>query len=414
MEFLDVIVLILLSIIAGVLFCVLFYFRMIKNIANKNMAKICYFAFILLAFILNPLAKAGYDIFTVLNPQYNKHFVSILQKSIITPKPKPATKNKNIVYIYLESFSRNYLIKFPNLTPKINSLTNKIDFVNISQADGTVVTIEGLFGSQCGLPLFYYSYKKDGEGNRKFPKNIKCSSQILKEQGYYTYFIKGADLEFEKTRDFLNSRAYDEQKGKTELLKQQNFLLNEWGVNDDDMFDIAFSDFIRLSETKDKFLQVVLTVGTHVPNGFISKKCQNLVYEDEKNAMLNAVKCTDFLLYDFIDKIRKSKFGKNTIIVVQNDHLAPYGLIKGIDEKKLSDSNNLFFILDDDIDGVQIVENKGSSLDTFTTLLGYIGILDEMHFGRNILKIKSLHETLKNPNQIYQISMPLIPNLSDK
>ena len=51
-----------------------------------------------------------------------------------------------------------------------------------------------------------------------FTQNIVCASEILHSLGYHTYFIKGADLNFQGTRGFLRQRGYDEIKGRDEIL----------------------------------------------------------------------------------------------------------------------------------------------------------------------------------------------------
>ena len=54
--------------------------------------------------------------------------------------------------------------------------------------------------------------------SENFTKNIVCASEILHSLGYHTYFIKGADLNFQGTRGFLRQRGYDEIKGRSEIL----------------------------------------------------------------------------------------------------------------------------------------------------------------------------------------------------
>lgn len=249
------------------------------------------------------------------------------------------------------------------------------------------------------IAIFYNTFwkKTDNKVNLVNAKpdfkstNIVCATDILKENGYYAYFIKGASLGFQNTNKFLEARNYDEFYGKDELLKRGAQNLNEWGVDDDEMFDIAFNDFLRLSEKNKKFLQVILNIGMHTPNGFISKKCSDISYLDGSNPMLNATKCTDFLVASFVNKIRSSKYSKNTIIVMQSDHLMPHLLTNGlVKDKKMENSKLFFTILDDEINGTKEIKNYGTSLDTFTTLLGYIGISDEINLGRNILKEKSV------------------------
>lgn len=157
------------------------------------------------------------------------------------------------------------------------------------------------------------------------------------------------------------------------------------------MLDVAYGDFERLSEAGKPFLMGFITLSTHSPNGFISKSCEDLYYNASDARMLRAVHCTDKLISEFIEKIRSSKYGKDTIIIVQNDHPLFYsGDIGGDFGDKLKGSKDLFIIFDEDLNGEFTIDKRGTSFDTFTTVLGYLGILDEMNFGRNLLARDSL------------------------
>ena len=163
---------------------------------------------------------------------------------------------------FLESFDRAYTDErnFAKLTPHLNALKNRIDFSEIHQVVDTGFTIKGLFGSHCAANYTFASAKDMASEN--FTKNIVCASEILHSLGYHTYFIKGADLNFQGTRGFLRQRDYDE--------------INEWGVDDDDMLRVAWNDFERLNKVGRPFLFSLLTIGTHTPSGFIPRSCEGL------------------------------------------------------------------------------------------------------------------------------------------
>lgn len=406
--------LIVLFILAIVLFCIILYKKLCSYNKYLKFAEVFCLLFICLAVYFNPLTKSLVEIYQFFNPEFHPKISENLEKSLSKPKILNTNFNKNIVYIYLESFSRNFIANYKELTPNLNSFDNRLDFININQIpQGAGITIEGMFASQCGLPYFLTKYgKKNDNGGvdlenakPKFPKsNIICAPDVLQKLGYHTYFIKGADLGFQNTDMFLKSRNYDEMYGKKELIKRGAKNINSWGVDDDELFNFAFEDFIKMSEKKDKFLQVILNVSMHVPDGFVSKKCNELLGLSS-NEMLDAVKCTDFLLGEFINKIRSSKYSKNTIIAIQNDHLMPYMVANGVDSKKIENSKMLFMILDDSINGVKVIENYGSSLDTFTTFLGYIGVTDEMNLGRNILNKDSIDKSEGNIQMLYKAAM---------
>lgn len=382
------------------LFSLIFYQKIALKLTKNFKFATLFFIIFVVAFIFNPTIVAIYKIYMLINPP-----IIVLKASIYphlkVPMPKPATKDKNIVYIFLESFNKSYTNPqiFPNLTPYISNLTHKIEFTNISQSPGASITIEGMFSANCALP---YVFNFKNADKNAFYTNIKCASEILKEQGYYTYFMKGALLEFQKTNEFLKATKFDETKGRAELVAQGATNINEWGVDDDEMFEIAWADFLRLSKSKKKFFQSILTVSTHVPNGFIPKSCQNLSYEKHDIQMLRAVKCTDMLLSKFIDKIRSSEFSKNTIIVLQSDHKVPVGKFASLQD------GLVFIILDDDIKENIFIDTKGSSIDTMTTLLGYLGILDELNLGKNLFKFDGFY----NANEpIFVSAAKLLPHI---
>lgn len=74
--------------------------------------------------------------------------------------------------------------------------------------------------------------------------------------------------------------------------------------------------------------------------------------------MLRAVKCTDMLVGNFIKKIRSSEFAKDTLIVIQNDHVVPYIQSSKETYDALIHSSKgggmLFMMIDDDFEGVKL------------------------------------------------------------
>ena len=70
----------------------------------------------------------------------------------------------------------------------------------------------------------------------------------------------------------------------------------------------------------------------------------------------------------------------------------------------------LFMILDDDIAQNQYISIAGSSFDTWTTLLGYMGILDEMNFGRNLFKMPTVLQD--TPPALLTYTMRILDKIS--
>lgn len=53
------------------------------------------------------------------------------------------------------------------------------------------------YRSICAFPLNFFS-KFETEREAMKTQKIICATEILKNQGYYTYFMKGFDLNFSK------------------------------------------------------------------------------------------------------------------------------------------------------------------------------------------------------------------------
>lgn len=410
MTFINYIVIIVLLILSFILFLVIFYKKIGQILrTSKIFATIC-FGCVLSSLCINPLSVALTKLYFQMYPP-----VWSLKNDIYPflkiPKPQMPQNRPNIVYIFLESFNDSYVKNniFPTLTPNLASLQNTMLFEKVARSPGAQITIEGMFSSFCGVP-YLFSFKNPS--NNDFGKNIKCASHILKDLGYHTYFIKGANLEFQNTDRFLDAMEFDERFGRAELAQRGAKNFNEWGVDDDEMLEFAWEDFLRLSHENRPFLQTILTISTHSPNGFVAKSCENLqgnfnesFYdksgEDREITMLRAIGCTDKLLGEFINKIRKSEFGENTIIVLQSDHPTP--IIEQSDKifKLAQSSGGLYFAINDPKITQNIrISRQSSTIDIFTTVLDYIGVLDEMQLGRSALKYDSLYNSMNSANYV--------------
>ncbi|MDD3463411.1 MAG: sulfatase-like hydrolase/transferase [Sulfurospirillaceae bacterium] len=167
---------------------------------------------------------------------------------------------------------------------------------------------------------------------------------------------------------------------------------------DDNLFDIVFNDFQKLSKSNKKFALFVSTMDTHHPYGHVSKGCKQNRYKDGSNSMLNAVICSDELISDFVKKIQNSSFGQNTIIVISSDHLAMHNM--AINELEKGNRKNLFMVLDPRVEKGKEVEKKGTMLDVAPTILPFLGYSSDVGLGRDLIsEMPSLSTTFPNLNR---------------
>lgn len=338
--------------------------------------------------VFNPIVHSLYDYLDPYHPIADDSFEEYYRKPQIIRDP--TKQAKNLVYIYAESLEQTYFDEsvFPGLMVGLKELQQQsIHFSNIKQVHGTDWTIAGMTASQCGIPLVTPSHGNSMSGMDEFLSSAICMGDLLSEEGYQLNYLGGAHLDFAGKGKFYNSHGFSNVRGKQELLpllSESNYQ-NAWGLYDDSLLAIAYDEFLRLSQSKEKFGLFMLTLDTHHPDGHPSKSCKGIRYKDGSNPILNAVACSDYLLSSFIRKLKNSPYAKNTVIVLVSDHLAmrntAFDSLKRHKERK-----NLFMVFDPTEGEVyQEISTIGSPLDIAPTLLHFIGYSGDIGLGRDLL-----------------------------
>ncbi len=334
-------------------------------------------------------------------PDFNEFYVN--------PHLQKNSKTRNFVLIYAESLERTYFDeeKFPGLIENLKEIENKsISFQNVYQDEVSHHTIGGLVASMCGIPLISDFRLNLLNELGYYLGGTDCFSDLLFENGYDLSFLGGADLGFSGKGNFFKTHQFQNLKGLNEMtpLVFDPLYRNNWGYFDDTVFDLAYEEYRRLVQSENNFGLVLLTLDTHHPNGFISNSCKGFTYGDGKNPILNAVKCSDYLISDFVRKIRASGLDKNTVIIIASDHLAMNNT--AIDELNELDRKILFMVnTPENTSG--IIKNYGLSLDIGASILPFIGFIGEIGFGKDISKIS---ESEKRKSELLQA----LPHYSSK
>ncbi len=250
-----------------------------------------------------------------------------LNTKAIFPDPGFQAKGQkyNLVLIYMEGLESIYSDPqvFPDLTPNLNTLRqNNLWFSNMEQTQGASWTIAGMVASLCGTPLLYQG-NAHGQDilTQGFLQKAICLPDILAKAGYHQVFMGGAQHEFAGKGAFLKTHHYHQVYGLNELKPQLEdpSYLNDWGLFDDSLFDLAAQKFVQLSRQNQPFNLTLLTIDTHHPKGYQSKSCK--AYPHSKDQILNAVHCTDQLIQRFLDKLSTNPKWQQTLVVLVSDHL---------------------------------------------------------------------------------------------
>ncbi len=365
-----------------------------KRITNRTIA----LTILALSIIFNPFYK---DIYGLLSDRSNNYQVdknSFYEQDIIFSDTR-----KNIVFIYLEQIERTYLNEdlFPNLLPNLKTLEKQsISFTNIDSPRATNWTIAGMVATQCGVPLLTpIASENSMSGMDKFLPLANCMGDILNEESYTLHYIGGSDLDFAGKGNFYKTHNFDSVEGWYELenkIKDTNYR-SPWGVYDDELLDIVYDRIEILSKANENYGLFALTLDTHHPNGYISASCENKIYGDGTNSILNSIHCVDELIGKFMEKFLNSEIYNNTTLVLLSDHLA----LKNTASEVLKNANrsNLFMIFDKDAKP-QLISDIGNTFDIGPTVMSFLGAnTNGLGLGRNLITNESLSLDL-NINEV--------------
>lgn len=295
--------------------------------------------FAVLAIVLHPTLSSIID---VMNPAESNEspIIDFYQPPEITGYPK---KLPNIIWIYGESLERTYFNEsaFPDLMPNLKKLEREsLSFTDIAQIGSVGFTIGGIVASQCGVPLISAGSHTNSMGAMPvFLPGAVCIGDLLSRNSYQLEFFGGADPMFAGKGKFLKGHGFREIYGKDKLipkLPDKNYV-SDWGIYDDSLFGFASNRHKELVASQKPYGLFVLTLDTHHPSGHIPKACEGMTWGDGKNALLNAVHCSDKLISDFVRET--SARDPEALIVIASDHLAmwndAYDILQPLERRDL-------------------------------------------------------------------------------
>lgn len=281
-------------------------------------------------------------------------------------------KKRNLIVLYLESMEENYADPSAvgdNLLPNLSQMPDALTFEGFHQLDTQDYTIAAQIAGLCGVPYKVTALKNSAELQSFLPELV-CYPQILQKNGYRTYFMKGADLEFARTGIFLIQHGFADIAGQEELTAAYDLADNiykgtSWGINDNTLYNLARRKLTQIAAQNEPFMFSMITLDTHGPDVYLDKLCTSL-FEDDRDIIL----CADKMAAEFINWIRSQPFYENTTLVVIGDHPHTGGnpLYKKEKERKIV---NLFFNY---VDKPITTNRQWTTLDLPATILSSMGI----------------------------------------
>lgn len=362
----------------------------VRQRTNKHYGSIISLLIALFSIIISPALLQ----FTQYNTPPAEIDGSDFERYYVIPESKIINPQYNLVYIYAESLERTYFDKetFPRLLPELTALKHEgVDFSGTEQYPATDFTIAGIIASQCGLPLFAPTDLSGKKASQGFFSSSVCLGDILKNSGYETWFMQGANLRFADKDVFFNTHGIDHAWGLAESGQENDFSVqNAWGLYDDVLLENVWRQFEHLSNQKTPFALFTLTLDTHPPKGFIPATCSMKYKKNGREVdALTSVLCSQREIAKLIKRIQASPWADKTIIVLSSDHLVMPNMTVAVDYLNKMPRRDLFVIFKSGM-LPKVIADKRSTLDNGATVLELMGGDNAIGLGRSSLSQPSL------------------------
>jgi len=135
----------------------------------------------------------------------------------------------------------------------------------------------------------------------------------LKEAGYQTLFFLTSNPQYDNMNAFLLSNHID--KIYSEYNYPEDKIVNNFGVQDDFLFQYGIEALDTLSRKEEPFLATFLTVSNHPPY-IVPKEFEDIGDTDKKRMIAFA----DNSMKQFMDAAKEEEWFNNTIFLFLGDH----------------------------------------------------------------------------------------------
>jgi len=299
-------------------------------------------------------------------------------------------KNKNVVFILVESLSGSFLKEFgnkENITPFLDSLAQKSIFFEDLYATGTR-TVRGMEAVTLCIP------PTPGQSIVKRPnnQNLYTVSNVFKTRKYYCNFFYGGDGYFDNMNAYFGGNGFtifDRGRGSvlSDEIKTVRHNINDnevtfenaWGICDGDIFNKMLKVADAQYKAGKPFFNFVMTTSNHRPFTYPSGK----IDIPSGTSREGAVKYTDFALKELFKKAKTKPWFKNTVFVIIADHCASSA---GKDEIDVANYHIPAFIVNLPENQNQKITKQCSQIDLWPTLFSlFHWNYESDFFGKNVL-----------------------------
>ncbi|WP_306120593.1 MULTISPECIES: sulfatase-like hydrolase/transferase [unclassified Roseitalea] len=282
----------------------------------------------------------------------------------------------NLLHIFLESSEATLREPaFGDVLGPLDSFAGRgLQLTDLREAALTNWTLAGQVAAHCGVPLMpigLISLNSFHVIEGGFLSGAECLGDLLSRDGYETTFMKAAPLGFAGTDKFVASHGWRNRLGYPQLRPDYPLGGSEWGLDDEDAYDAAYREVVRLAGSGGPWALSLTNIGGHAPRGYVSRSCHGRPSVDAiADPTLKAFRCTHELAAELLTRLEEGGYLENTVVVVQSDHLAMRNSIYRA--LKRHDRRNLFFAFGPGIEPERI-DRPMTMVDVYPTILELIG-----------------------------------------
>jgi phosphoglycerol transferase MdoB-like AlkP superfamily enzyme len=245
--------------------------------------------------------------------ELNNHF-----NPLVTPSDSVPFRNKNVVVIILESFSKEFVGAYnkdlntsqdTRYTPFLDSLISVSSSFRYSMANGRK-SIDAMPSVICSIPSIEVPYILSHYSGNK----VNSLPNLLREKGYYSAFFHGAPNGSMGFDAFANQSGFDDYFGKDEYDNNDDFD-GIWGIWDEKFLHYFAK---KLDSFKPPFYTTLFTLSSHHP--YQLPKEYKDKFKGGSMPIYKTIEYTDFSLKRFFSEASKMPWFKNTLFIITADH----------------------------------------------------------------------------------------------
>lgn len=249
--------------------------------------------------------------------------------------------NPNFVFIFLESWNKEQIEKYPKTAKNLNKLKNNgIWFSNFYVAGRR--SLLGITATLFSVPHVYgLPYLNKGLESKNFPR----FANYFKNKGYKTMLIQTDRTRSEKMEEVAAYHGFDNFYSRADFAKGKGSIRTLVKGYEKEGFDFLFDTINKTAvgnngDGENKFMTFFYTSVPHTQ--YLTEVPEkNRLYEGktEEERYLNILSYVDDSLGDFFKKAKKTKWYDNTVFVFLPDHKAT---LKGQKFVNNDETKNLF------------------------------------------------------------------------